>query len=75
MEASKIKGIIIAKGYDDILTVKECASLFKTSTSHIYRKIAEGKIPATSKGLTGKRLIMLDDICEQLANATERSRE
>ena len=75
MEAQQIKDIIKAKGFDDFLTVKECANLFKTSTSHIYRKIAEGKIPATNKNLTGRRLIMLDDICTQLENATENSRE
>ena len=66
MEAQKIKEIILAKGYDDIITVKECSVLFKTSTTHIYRKILEGKIPATDKNLTGKRLIMLDDICKML---------
>jgi excisionase family DNA binding protein len=71
MEASKIKEIIKEKGFDDFITVKECSELFNTSTSHIYRKIAEGKIPATNKVLTGKRLIMLDDICDQLAS--ERS--
>ena len=71
MNKQQIKDIIKAKGYDDFITVKECSELFKTSTSHIYRKIAEGKIPATSKGLTGKRLIMLDDIAESLATERE----
>jgi len=68
MHANDIKEIIKAKGYDDFLTVRECADIFNTSTAHIYRKIKEGKIIATKKVITGKRFIMLDDICEALAD-------
>ena len=67
MDANSIKDIIKAKGYDDFMTVREVAELFKTTSSHIYTKISRGDIPATSKKLTGKRLILIDDIAVHLA--------
>ena len=67
MNALEIKQIIKDKGYDDFMTVREVAELFKTTQSHIYTKISRGDIPATSKKLTGKRLILIDDIAYHLA--------
>tara|TARA_R110002110_G_C13149772_1_gene690631 strand:+ start:140 stop:358 length:219 start_codon:yes stop_codon:yes gene_type:complete len=71
MNKTKIKEQVRAEGYDNILTVRECADLFKTSTTHIYRQIKRGKLKASSANITGKVLIHLDDIAESLATDRE----
>tara|TARA_R110000824_G_scaffold15116_1_gene63806 strand:+ start:534 stop:752 length:219 start_codon:yes stop_codon:yes gene_type:complete len=71
MNKTQVKEQVRAEGYDAILTVRECAGLFKTSTTHIYRQIKRGKIKASNSDFTGKVLIHLDDIAEALATDRE----
>lgn len=67
MNKQDLKEALMAQGYDELLTAKECAHIFKTSRSHIYQKIKEGALPASDNHFTGKILVLLDDICEELA--------
>jgi hypothetical protein len=67
MNKTDLKEALMAQGYDELLTVRECADIFKTSKSHIYQKITAGVIPASDNAFTGKKLVLLDDVCEELA--------
>ena len=71
MNKTQIKTQLLNNGYKDLITVRECATLFDTSTTHIYKKIKAGHIPASDGKLTGKILILLDDIAESLATERE----
>jgi predicted DNA-binding transcriptional regulator AlpA len=67
MNKADLKDALMAQGYDELLTVKECALIFKTSKTHIYQKIKAGALPASDNTFTGKKLVLLDDVCEELA--------
>ena len=67
MNKADLKAALMAQGYDELITVKECTRIFKTSKSHIYQKIKEGALPASDNHFTGKILVLLDDVCEELA--------
>ena len=71
MNKTQIKTELKNNGYKDLLTVRECASIFDTSPTHIYKKIKAGRIPASDGKMTGKILIHLDDIAESLATERE----
>jgi predicted DNA-binding transcriptional regulator AlpA len=67
MNKLELKEALMAQGYEELLTVRECADIFKTSISHVYKKIGQGDMPASDNKFTGKKLVLLDDVCEELA--------